>query len=85
MVEAKLEAVRARLESILESVQFPTHRWQLVVAADYHGADHATRRALRDLSVETYPDSAAVVDALARTSWISLPCDPTTRHTPVDD
>jgi hypothetical protein len=68
VTEAKIAAVRMRLDKILESVGFPARRWQLVSAADYHGADHLTLQALRDLWAETYPDSGSVIDEIAQKS-----------------
>jgi hypothetical protein len=78
VAEAKLADVRIRLAAILDSVRFPVHRWQLVAAADYHGSDYATREALRDLSAETYPDPAAVVEEMARTSLVGRAIDSAT-------
>jgi hypothetical protein len=68
MTEAKIAAVRMRLEAMLESVRFPAARWQLVAAADHHGADHVTLQALRELWAATYPDAAGVIDEIAQNS-----------------
>ena len=68
VTEAKIAAVRIRLDKVLESVGFPARRWQLVSAADHHGADHLTLQALRALWAETYPDSGSVIDEIAQNS-----------------
>lgn len=73
ITEAKIAAVRSRLEPLLESVRFPVRRWQLIVAADHHGSDHVTRQALQDLWAETYPDVDALVAELVQTSPIGRP------------
>lgn len=85
VAEAKLADVRMRLDAILEAIRFPAHRWELVIAADYHGADYDTREALRDLSAATYPDPIAVIDELARTSLVGRSVDSATGRMCVPD
>jgi hypothetical protein len=78
VTDAKIAAIRARLDAILESIRFPADRWQLIAAADYLGSDLVTRRAMHDLSSATYPDWTAVVEELARTWLVGHPIDSAT-------
>jgi hypothetical protein len=67
VAEAKIAAVRSRLAPLLESLCFPVHRWQLIIAAHDYGSDHVTRRVLQSLRAESYADAESLVDELVQT------------------
>ena len=63
--QAKIAALRQRLGGAFDAVDFPARHWQIVIAAETQGADHAVRVALRELRAESYADATSVLVALA--------------------
>jgi hypothetical protein len=50
-----------RLATVLAGLAFPARTWQLVVQADYYGADSITRAELGRLPAGEYPNLPAVL------------------------
>jgi hypothetical protein len=53
-----------RLATVLAGLSFPASTWQLVVQADYYGADWITRAELGRLRAGEYPNLPAVLSAI---------------------
>jgi hypothetical protein len=53
-----------RLGIVLADVNFPATKWQLVIHAEFIGADIRSRIELSRLPTRSYPDLAAVISTV---------------------
>lgn len=53
-----------RIAQVLAGLTFPAAKWQLLMQAEYYGADAPTRAQLWALRVGTFADLTAVLEAL---------------------
>lgn len=53
-----------RISQVLDGVEFPAAKWQLVMQAEEYGADSATRAELWALPAGNYADLTAVLASL---------------------
>jgi hypothetical protein len=64
-----------RIGQVLDGVEFPAAKWQLIAHADHYGADSVTRSELWALPVGVYPDLLSVLVATG------MPARPAPSHT----
>jgi hypothetical protein len=57
-----------RLRHVLAGQQFPADRWQLIVGAEFYGADAHTRQELYTLPPRRYASLAEVISTVASTA-----------------
>jgi hypothetical protein len=53
-----------RIGQVLDGVEFPAAKWQLIAHADHYGADAVTRAELWAMPVAVYPDLVSVLTAI---------------------
>jgi Protein of unknown function (DUF2795) len=53
-----------RLRHVLAGQQFPAERWQLIVGAEFYGADAQSRRELQTLPPKRYTSLAEVLSTI---------------------
>jgi hypothetical protein len=53
-----------RIGQVLDGVEFPAAKWQLIAHADHYGADAVTRTELWSMPVGVYPDLVSVLTAI---------------------
>ena len=64
MPGSQLDQATARLAAVLGTIAFPAMKWQLVMHAEYNGADIRTRTELRDLPVGIYRNLESVISTV---------------------
>jgi len=64
--EAAVMDPRQRLQQVLAGQQFPAERWELIVGADFYGADALTKSELHALPAVRFRSLADVLHAVER-------------------
>jgi hypothetical protein len=64
--EAAVMDPRQRLQQVLAGQEFPAERWELIVGADFYGADALTKAELHALPAVRFRSLADVLHAVER-------------------
>src|SRR5690349_24961947 len=64
--EAAVMDPRQRLQQVLAGQRFPAERWELIVVADFYGADALTKSELHALPAVRFRSLADVLHAVER-------------------
>ena len=59
-----MSSAAQRLRHVLAGQQFPADRWQLIVGAEFYGADAQTRNELQALPPKRYVSLAEVLSTI---------------------